>query len=123
MDIDMSQAVEDRKRINGVLDEGSKVSFNDLVVKACATALLRHPKVNASWKDNSIRIHYDVHIGVAVAVEDGLLVPVIRDASHKSLSEIHAEVVELAERARVKRLQPEEMQGSTFTVSTWGCSV
>jgi len=120
MEIDMSQAVEDRKRINSTLDETSRVSFNDLIVKACALALLRHPKVNASWMENTIRVHYDVHIGVAVAVEDGLLVPVIRNTNHKTLTEIHAEVVQLAEKARIKRLQPEEMQGNTFTISNLG---
>jgi pyruvate dehydrogenase E2 component (dihydrolipoamide acetyltransferase) len=120
MEIDMTQAVEDRKRINGILDESGRISFNDIVVKACALALLRHPKVNASWMDNVIRMYHDVHIGVAVAVEDGLLVPVIRNANLKSLSDIHAEVTEMAERARIKRLQPEEMQGNTFTVSNLG---
>ncbi len=120
MEIDMTQAVEDRKRINGILDESGRISFNDLVIKACSLALLRHPKVNSSWMENAIRMHHDVHIGVAVAVEDGLLVPVIRNANLKSLTEIHTEVVELAERARVKRLQPEEMQGNTFTISNLG---
>lgn len=120
MEIDMSQAVDDRKRINNILDEASRISFNDLVIKACALALLRHPKVNASWMENAIRRHHDVHIGVAVAVEDGLLVPVIRDANLKTLTELHGEVVELADRARVKRLQPEEMQGNTFTISNLG---
>jgi pyruvate dehydrogenase E2 component (dihydrolipoamide acetyltransferase) len=120
MEVDMSQAVDDRKRINSMLDDELKISFNDIIVKACATALRRHPKVNASWLDQSIRIHYDVHIGIAVAVEDGLLVPVIRNTNHKSLTEIHTEIVELAERARVKKLQPEEMQGNTFTVSNLG---
>src|SRR5690606_25096698 len=86
----------------------------------CATALRKHPKVNASWTENAIRMYGDIHVGVAVAVEDGLLVPVIRHPDHKSFTEIHAEIVELAGRARKKRLQPEEMQGSTFTVSNLG---
>lgn len=120
MDVDMTQAVLDRKRINAALGDDLRISFNDLVVKACAMALRKHPKVNASWMDNVIRMHGDVHIGVAVAVEDGLLVPVIRHADHKSFTEINAEVGELAGRARKKRLQPEEMQGSTFTVSNLG---
>jgi pyruvate dehydrogenase E2 component (dihydrolipoamide acetyltransferase) len=120
MELDMSQAVLDRKKIDATLDDTQRVSFNDLVVKACAMALRRHPKVNASWLESKIRVHHDVHVGVAVAVEDGLLVPVIQHTDHKSLTEIHAEVVELAERARKKRLQPEEMQGSTFTISNLG---
>jgi pyruvate dehydrogenase E2 component (dihydrolipoamide acetyltransferase) len=120
MEMDMSQAVADRKKINAILDDSQRVSFNDLVVKACAMALKKHPKVNASWMESKIRIHHDVHVGVAVAVDDGLLVPVIRHTDHKTLTEIHGEVVELAERARKKRLQPEEMQGSTFTISNLG---
>jgi pyruvate dehydrogenase E2 component (dihydrolipoamide acetyltransferase) len=120
MEMDMSQAVADRKKINTILDDSQRVSFNDLVVKACAMALKKHPKVNASWMESKIRIHHDVHVGVAVAVDDGLLVPVIRHTDHKTLTEIHGEVVELAERARKKRLQPEEMQGSTFTISNLG---
>ncbi|HLF62434.1 MAG TPA: pyruvate dehydrogenase complex dihydrolipoamide acetyltransferase [Saprospiraceae bacterium] len=120
MEIDMSQAVEDRKRINNILDEATRISYNDLVIKACALTLLRHPKVNASWMENAIRMHKEIHIGVAVAVDDGLLVPVIRQTPLKTLTEIHTEVVDLAERARIKRLQPEEMQGNTFTVSNLG---
>jgi pyruvate dehydrogenase E2 component (dihydrolipoamide acetyltransferase) len=120
MEIDMTQAVDDRKRINNGLDEVSRISFNDLVIKACALALLRNPKVNSSWTENAIRQHHEIHIGVAVAVEDGLLVPVIQNTDQKSLTTIHAEVIELAERARIKKLQPEEMQGNTFTVSNLG---
>ncbi len=120
MEIDMSQAVIDRKQINQLLEESERISFNDLVVKACALALRQHPKVNASWMDTKIRQHHDIHVGVAVAIEDGLLVPVLRNTDFKSLTEIHSEVVELAGRARQKRLQPEEMQGSTFTVSNLG---
>lgn len=120
MELDMSQAVEDRKRINTQLEEDARVSFNDMIVKACALALLRHPAVNASWTDQAIRRHHDVHIGVAVAVEEGLLVPVIRHADRKSLSAIHTEVGELAQRAKSRKLQPEEMQGNTFTISNLG---
>lgn len=120
MEIDMSQAVDDRKKINGILDETSRVSFNDIIIKACALGLKRHPKVNASWMETSIRMHHDINIGVAVAADDGLLVPVLRDANLKTLSEIQGDVSELAERARIKRLQPDEMQGSTFTISNLG---
>ncbi len=120
IEIDMSQAMQDRKQINDVLDDDQKISFNDMIVKACAVALTRHPAVNASWSDDAIRRHGDVHIGVAVAVDEGLLVPVIRDANLKPLTAIHEEIVEMAGRARKKRLQPEEMQGNTFTVSNLG---
>ena len=118
IDIDMSQAVTDRKNLNE--DAEVRVSFNDMVVKACAIALKQHPGVNASWLGDKIRQHADVHIGVAVAVEDGLLVPVIRFADTKGLRHLHEEIVELAGRAQKKRLQPEEMQGNTFTVSNLG---
>ena len=118
MDIDMSQAVSDRKAIN--VDADIRVSFNDMVVKACALALKAHPAVNSSWLGDHIRINEDVNIGVAVAVEDGLLVPVIRNADRKSLRHIHTEVVEYAGRAKEKRLALEEMQGNTFTISNLG---
>lgn len=118
MEIDMTQAVADRKQINE--DAEIRVSFNDLVVKACAMALKQHPAVNASWQGDKIRQYADVHIGVAVAVEEGLLVPVIRFADTKGLRAMHEEIVEMAERAQKKRLQPEEMQGNTFTVSNLG---
>ena len=118
IEIDMSQAVADRKHINQ--DAEIRVSFNDMVVKACALALRQHPAVNSSWLENSIRQHGDVNIGVAVAVDDGLLVPVVRHADAKTLRHLHTEIVEYAERAQKKRLQPEEMQGNTFTVSNLG---
>ena len=118
IDINMSQAWSDRKSINE--DAEVRVSFNDMVVKACAMALKQHPAINSSWLGDKIRYHADVHIGVAVAVDDGLLVPVIRHADTKGLRQLHEEIVEYAGRAQKKRLQPEEMQGNTFTVSNLG---
>jgi pyruvate dehydrogenase E2 component (dihydrolipoyllysine-residue acetyltransferase) len=118
IEINMSQAVEDRKMLNDGAEV--RVSFNDFIVKACALALKLHPNVNSSWHGITMRRHENVNIGVAVAVEDGLLVPVIRDANNKGLRQIHGEVVELAGRARVKKLQAEEMQGNTFTISNLG---
>ncbi len=118
VEIDMGKAIEWRKQINAVAPE--KISFNDLVIKACAMALKQHPAVNSSWLGDKIRRHKVVHIGVAVAVEDGLLVPVIRHADMKSLSQIHSEVRTLAAKARERKLQPDEMQGNTFTISNLG---
>ena len=118
MEIDMSQAVRDRKMINA--DAEVRVSFNDMVVKACALALQQHPAVNSSWLGDKIRVNKDINIGVAVAVEDGLLVPVVRSPHLKSLRQIHTEVVDYAGRAREKKLQLEEMQGNTFTISNLG---
>lgn len=118
IDIDMSQAITARKAINA--DGDVKISFNDLVVKAAALALKKHPNVNAGWFGDFIRYYDHTHIGVAVAVEDGLLVPVVRHANEKSLSVINAEVKALAEKARTKKLQPEEWEGNTFTISNLG---
>ncbi len=118
IEINMTQAVQDRKMLNE--DAEIRVSFNDLIIKACALALKQHPNVNSSWHGTTMHRHDNVNIGVAVAVEDGLLVPVIRNADQKGLRHIHSEVVELAGRAKVKKLQPEEMQGNTFTISNLG---
>ncbi|MFW6348415.1 MAG: pyruvate dehydrogenase complex dihydrolipoamide acetyltransferase [Cyclonatronaceae bacterium] len=118
IDIDMQKAVELRESFNALPD--TKVSFNDMVVKASAVALRRHPKVNSSWYDDFIRRHNDVHIAVAVAVEEGLLTPVVFNTDSKGLTEINAEVKELAGKARDKKLQPDEMEGSTFTISNLG---
>ncbi|CAH0999265.1 Dihydrolipoyllysine-residue acetyltransferase component of pyruvate dehydrogenase complex [Neolewinella maritima] len=118
VEIDMSKVWELRKRINEV--SPVKISFNDLVLKACATNLPNHPAINSSWAGDSIRVNQDVNIGVAVAIADGLLVPVIRHANMKSLSQINVEVKELAGRAKIKRLTPEEMSGNTFTISNLG---
>jgi pyruvate dehydrogenase E2 component (dihydrolipoamide acetyltransferase) len=118
IEIDMDNAIASRNAINNLPD--TKVSFNDLVIKACAAALRKHPRVNSSWMTDKIRINHHIHIGVAVAVEDGLLVPVVRFADQKSLSQISAEVKDLGKRAKDKKLQPSDWEGNTFTVSNLG---
>ena len=118
LSVDMGAAVEARKAINA--EEGVKVSFNDMVVKAVSLALKKHPAVNSAWMDTHIRTNDHVHIGVAVAVEDGLLVPVVRHADRKSLTEIGAEVKDYAGKAREKKLQPSDWEGNTFTISNLG---
>jgi len=118
IDIDMDNAISTRESINASI--GTKISYNDLVIKAAAFALRVHPKVNSSWQGETIRINHHVHIGVAVAVEEGLLVPVIRFADSKPLSEINAEVKMLAQKAKDKKLQPAEWEGNTFTISNLG---
>lgn len=118
LEIDMDNAMEARKAINASGDV--KVSFNDLVIKAAAMALKKHPKVNSSWLGDKIRYNYDVHVGVAVAVEEGLLVPVIRHTDQKGLSVINSEVKAAAEKARNKKLQPADWEGNTFTISNLG---
>jgi len=118
IDIDMDNAIASRKAINELPD--TKISFNDLVIKSAAAALKRHPAVNSSWLEDKIRMHHHVNIGVAVAVEDGLVVPVVKNADIKQLSSISSEVKEYADKARNKRLQPNEMEGSTFSVSNLG---
>lgn len=116
--IDMSNAMQARKAIN---DQGFyKVSFNDMVVKATAMALRKHPAVNSSWLGDRIRYNEHVHIGVAVAVEDGLLVPVVRFADGKSFAGIGEEVRDFASKAKSKKLQPEDWEGNTFTISNLG---
>ena len=118
MSIDMDSAVQARARLNEV--SPVKISFNDLVLKAVAVALKQHPAINSSWRGETIRVNHHVHIGVAVAIEDGLIVPVVRFADAKSLSQIAAEVKDLAGRAKSKKLQPTEYEGSTFTISNMG---
>ena len=118
LSVDMGAAVEARQAINA--EEGVKVSFNDMVVKAVSLALKKHPAVNSAWMDTHIRQNDHVHIGVAVAVEDGLLVPVVRHADRKSLTEIGAEVKDYAGKAREKKLQPSDWEGNTFTISNLG---
>lgn len=118
MEIDMDNAIEARKAI--IARDEVKVSFNDMVIKAAAAALRRHPKVNSSWLEDRIRYNEHVHIGVAVAVEDGLLVPVVRFADSKTLPQINVEVKEYAQRAKAKKLQPEDWEGNTFTISNLG---
>lgn len=118
MSIDMDKAVESRAKLNDI--SPVKISFNDLVLKAAAVALKKHPAVNSSWLGDKIRINHHVSIGVAVAVDDGLLVPVIRFADTKALSQIATEVKDLAQKAKNKKLQPSDWEGSTFTISNLG---
>ncbi len=121
VDVDMTRALQARVRINELLAaEGAKASLNDMVIKATAVALTRHPDCNAWWQGNSIRRFNQVHMGVAVAVPDGLITPVVRDAHAKGLGQISTEIRELAGRAREKRLQPHEYTGSTFSISNLG---
>ncbi|WP_438962409.1 pyruvate dehydrogenase complex dihydrolipoamide acetyltransferase [Nonlabens sp.] len=118
LDLDMDNAIASRKAINELPD--TKISFNDMVIKAAAMALRLHPKVNTQWTDKNTIIAKHIHVGVAVAVDDGLLVPVLPFADQMSLQQIGAKVRELAGKARNKKLQPDEMQGSTFTISNLG---
>lgn len=118
VEINMDNAMKVRKRLNEVAP--TKISFNDLVVKACAVALRQHPAINSSWLGDKIRKNKDVNVGVAVAVDEGLLVPVIRFADMKSLSQINTEVKTLAGKAKNRKLSTEEMQGNTFTISNLG---
>jgi len=118
MDINMDNAIASRKEINSLPD--TKVSFNDLVVKACAMALKSHPQINTEWTDEQTIYNNHISIGVAVAIEDGLVVPVIPFTDTKSLTQIGAEVKDLAIKAKTKKLTPAEMSGSTFTVSNLG---
>ena len=118
MEVDMDNCIEGRKKINESSD--IKISFNDIILKACAVALRKHPMVNSSFLTDKIRINHHVHIGVAVAVDEGLLVPVVRFADNKSLSHISAEVKSLAKRAKEKQLQPSDWEGNTFTISNLG---
>ncbi|MBL7690911.1 MAG: pyruvate dehydrogenase complex dihydrolipoamide acetyltransferase [Flavipsychrobacter sp.] len=118
MTITMDNAMEARKAINLVSPE--KVSFNDLVIKACAMALRKHPAVNSSWMGDFIRQNHHIHIGTAVAVDEGLIVPVVRFADQKSLSQISAEAGSLIDKARTKKIQPNEFTGNTFTISNLG---
>jgi pyruvate dehydrogenase E2 component (dihydrolipoamide acetyltransferase) len=118
MSVDMDAAVAARARLNE--QSGVKISFNDMVVKATALALQQNPKVNSSWLGDRIRYNHHINIGVAVAVEDGLLVPVVRFANTKTLTQIGAEVKLFAQKAKDKKLQPSDWEGSTFTISNLG---
>ena len=118
LDIDMDAAIATRKGLNSL--EGVKVSYNDMVIKAVAMALRKHPAVNSAWMGDFIRRNEHVNIGVAVAVEDGLLVPVVRFADGKGLTQISAEVREYAQKAKDKKLQPSDWEGNTFTISNLG---
>ncbi|MEO7991638.1 MAG: pyruvate dehydrogenase complex dihydrolipoamide acetyltransferase [Chryseolinea sp.] len=118
MEINMDKAIEARKSINEI--SPVKISFNDMVIKAAAAALRQNPDVNVSWLGDKMRKNHHIHVGVAVAVKDGLLVPVIRFADNKSLSHIAVEVKDLAQKAHDKKLQPSDWEGSTFTISNLG---
>jgi pyruvate dehydrogenase E2 component (dihydrolipoamide acetyltransferase) len=118
MEINMDNAITSRKGINEI--SPVKVSFNDIVIKACAMALRQHPAVNSSWRGDFIRRNHHIHIGSAVAVPDGLMVPVIRFADQKSLSQIAADASQLYEKVRNKKISPEEYSGNTFTISNLG---
>ncbi|PCH68033.1 MAG: dihydrolipoamide acyltransferase [Bacteroidetes bacterium] len=118
MEINMDQAIDARKGINDFAPV--KISYNDLIIKAVTASLRDNPKVNSSWLGDRIRYNHHIHIGVAIAVEDGLLVPVIKFADGKTLSQISIEVKNFAEKAKSKKLQPEEMEGNTFTISNLG---
>jgi pyruvate dehydrogenase E2 component (dihydrolipoamide acetyltransferase) len=119
--VDVGALLALRVEVNNQLAEsGTKVTVTDLLVRACAVALRLHPQVNASWGGDAIVRHQRVHIGIAVALEDGLIVPVVRDADQKSVSEIASEARVLAERARAGKLTPDEFTGGTFTISNLG---
>jgi pyruvate dehydrogenase E2 component (dihydrolipoamide acetyltransferase) len=118
IEVNMDNAMASRKTINSIPE--TKVSFNDMVVKACAMALQKHPQVNTSWTEANTIMHSHIHIGVAVAVDDGLLVPVVKHTNQMSLTQIGSTVRDLAGKARNKKISPAEMQGSTFTVSNLG---
>jgi pyruvate dehydrogenase E2 component (dihydrolipoamide acetyltransferase) len=120
VEVDMERAAEARDALRTALGDEGKVSFNDIVLKALATALAQHPECNAWWQDDRIRYWHEVHLGMAVAVPDGLITPVIRDADRKSLRDIAAETRDLATRARERKLTPEEYTGSTFSLSNLG---
>ena len=118
VEFDMDNAIAFRQQFNSIPD--TKISFNDIVVKACALALRQHPQVNSQWFDDRMKLNNYVHIGVAVAVEDGLVVPVVKFANEQSLPQIGSAVRDFAGRARNKKLTPQEMEGSTFTISNLG---
>lgn len=121
IDVDMGRVMEARKSINAMLEkDGGKISINDIVLKATAAALRQHPNCNAQWQDGFIRRFNSVHIGVAVAIDDGLITPVVKHAHLKGIAQIGAEVRELAGRAREKKLMPDEYTGATFSVSNLG---
>lgn len=118
IEIDMDDTVKARQTINTIAP--TKISFNDIVIKAAAASLRQHPKVNSSWLEDKIRYNEHIHIGVAIAVEEGLLVPVVRFADGKTLSQIAGEVKEYGQKAKDKKLQPSDWEGNTFTISNLG---
>jgi pyruvate dehydrogenase E2 component (dihydrolipoamide acetyltransferase) len=118
IEINMDKAVVAREQMNQISEV--KISMNDLVIKAAASALRKHPKINSSWLGNTIRYNHHINIGVAMAVEEGLLVPVVRFADQKNLSQISSEVKDYGTRAKAKKLQPQDWAGNTFTISNLG---
>lgn len=118
IEVDMDNAIASRKTINAIPE--TKVSFNDMIVKGCAMALKKHPQVNTSWVGDATRYHQHIHIGVAVSVDDGLMVPVLKFTDQMSLTQIGSTVRDLAGKARTKKIAPNEMEGSTFTISNLG---
>ena len=118
VEFDMDNAITFRQQFNSIPD--TKISFNDIIVKASALALREHPQVNSQWFDDKMKLNNHVHVGVAVAVEDGLVVPVIKFANEQTLPQIGAAVKDYASKARNKKLTPQEMEGSTFTISNLG---
>ena len=120
VEIEMDNALATRKQINANLDDDSKISVNDIIVKAAAMALLKHPWVNASYQDKHVRFYEQADIGVAVAIDEGLITPVVRGANLKGLAEISAEIKDLAGKAKSKKLQPEQYTGATFSISNLG---
>lgn len=120
IEIDMEPTIALRNSLNELIEDESKISFNDMILKAAALALRRFPRMNVSYIEDRLRMHHRVHIGVAVALEEGLITPVIRDCDRKSVGEIAREARELSERARARRLKPEEYTGGTFSVSNLG---
>jgi pyruvate dehydrogenase E2 component (dihydrolipoamide acetyltransferase) len=120
VEIEMDKAMEFRKQINASVKEEEKVSVNDVIVKVAAMASLKHPFVNSSYQDKTIRFYEDADVGVAVAIDEGLITPVVRGANRKGITEISREIKEMAARAREKKLQPEEYTGATFSISNLG---
>jgi pyruvate dehydrogenase E2 component (dihydrolipoamide acetyltransferase) len=118
--VEMDNLLALRKAINSKIDDQDRISVNDVIVKACAMALVKHPFVNASFRDSSIRFYEQADIGIAVAIDEGLITPVVRGANLKGFVEIGAEIRSLAEKARDKKLQPEEYTGATFSISNLG---
>lgn len=120
VEIEMDNVLATRKQINASLEDDAKISVNDIIVKAAAMSLLKHPFVNASYQDKSIRFYDQADIGVAVAIDEGLITPVVRGANLKGLAEISAEIKDLAAKAKARKLQPEEYTGATFSISNLG---
>ena len=120
VEVDMGQAAEFREAVNAFAAGSQKISFTDILVKACAVALPRHPLVNAAYVEGRLRLYHRVDVGIAVALEDGLITPVVRRCEQKTLRQISQEAAELAERARARKLRPEEYTGATFTISNLG---